>query len=571
MQDKRTLLGGSVMGYVGNNAPPNTPPLPASQEKILDESPYRDDLGLQRNDRNLEDSIFDDVPSRAPYVPKQRLIHLDLKGAPPKISYLKKILKLSKEIGATSVLLEWEDMFPWYGYLKNVAATNAYTKEEVKDLLEAAKQNELEVIPLIQTFGHVELALKLKDFKHLREVPESAQALCPSNNASFDLIQTMIDQVMELHHNSKYLHIGCDEVFQMGECSKCKTQPRDSLFLGHVARVAGIVKTRYPSVKPIIWDDMLRHLPPSSLEQYRIGELVEPMVWVYAEDVYRFVPLPIWEKYSQVFGTVWAASAFKGAFGETLYIPNVKRHLDNNLRWLEVMANEGPKFKHGFQGIVITGWQRYDHFSVLCELLPASIPSLAITLLATSNGYMNASLRTKINNHLSCGIFAPTTYFNLNNDPFLWDTYSRCTFPGHAFFKLTNRLNSAQKEAEELIAMIRKQKGWMTKYNVRHNFSTPLRVDELMQDQPRVYHTIASLARSARDALSDVFDIITISEWVEQNIYPLVLELEEIQKDANALKARRIWPRRPFPPLKDLTRLGVQTSDDDEDIQVPPG
>lgn len=128
----------------------------------------------------------------------------------------------------------------------------------------------------------------------------------------------------------------------------------------------------------------------------------------------------------------------------------------------------------------------------------------------------------------------------------------------------------AQKEAEELITMVRQQKGWMTKYNVRHNFSTPLRVDELMQDQPRVYHTVASLARSARDALWDVFDIVTISEWVEQNIYPIVVELEEIQKDANALKARKVWPRRPFPPLKDLTRLGVSDTDDD-DIQEHPG
>lgn len=81
-------------------------------------------------------------------------------------------------------------------------------------------------------------------------------------------------------------------------------------------------------------------------------------VWVYAEDVYRFVPSSIWEKFAAIFPRIWSASAFKGAFGETLYIPNVKRHLENNLRWLQVMATEGPKFKGGFQGIAVTGWQR---------------------------------------------------------------------------------------------------------------------------------------------------------------------------------------------------------------------
>jgi len=67
----------------------------------------------------------------------------------------------------------------------------------------------------------------------------------------------------------------------------------------------------------------------------------------------------VWDKLATVFPYVWSASAFKGAFGETLYIPNVKRHLENNLRWLEVMSAESPKFKGGFRGIALTGWQRW--------------------------------------------------------------------------------------------------------------------------------------------------------------------------------------------------------------------
>lgn len=81
-------------------------------------------------------------------------------------------------------------------------------------------------------------------------------------------------------------------------------------------------------------------------------------VWVYAEDVYRFVPQTVWDKYSVIFPYVWTASAFKGAFGETYYIPNAKRHLDNNFSWLNVMANENLKFRKGIRGLVLTGWQR---------------------------------------------------------------------------------------------------------------------------------------------------------------------------------------------------------------------
>jgi hexosaminidase len=49
------------------------------------------------------------------YIPPHRIVHLDLKGAPPSIDYIKKILTMSKRLGATGVLVEWEDMFPWSG------------------------------------------------------------------------------------------------------------------------------------------------------------------------------------------------------------------------------------------------------------------------------------------------------------------------------------------------------------------------------------------------------------------------------------------------------------------------
>ena len=86
---------------------------------------------------------------------------------------------------------------------------------------------------------------------------------------------------MELHQGARFLHIGCDEVFQMGECRRCRSQMRETLFLSHVARVASFVRNRYSAVTPIIWDDMLRHLSPQSLDEFHIGELVEPMVRNY--------------------------------------------------------------------------------------------------------------------------------------------------------------------------------------------------------------------------------------------------------------------------------------------------
>ena len=85
--------------------------------------------------------------------PMQRLVHFDLKGAPPKVEYLKKVLKLSAGLGATGVLMEYEDMFPFTGKLGKAAAANHYSAAEVKELLDDCQALGLTVIPLVQTFG----------------------------------------------------------------------------------------------------------------------------------------------------------------------------------------------------------------------------------------------------------------------------------------------------------------------------------------------------------------------------------------------------------------------------------
>lgn len=110
------------------------------------------------------------------------------------VSYLKRLFPLIRELGATGVLLEWEDMFPFTGPLSSIAAGNAYSRRDVEEILTAARGSQLEVIPLVQTFGHVEFALKHPEFSGLREVPESPQALCPSLNASMDFVEKMIEQ-----------------------------------------------------------------------------------------------------------------------------------------------------------------------------------------------------------------------------------------------------------------------------------------------------------------------------------------------------------------------------------------
>ena len=86
-------------------------------------------------------------------------------------------------------------MFPFWGTLRNISAKNAYSQRDVQNLQKWAMQNDLIVIPLVQTFGHMEFVLKLDEFKDLREVPIYPQSICPSQDRSWTIIQEMTDQV----------------------------------------------------------------------------------------------------------------------------------------------------------------------------------------------------------------------------------------------------------------------------------------------------------------------------------------------------------------------------------------
>lgn len=64
-------------------------------------------------------------------------------------------------------------------------------------------------------------------------------------------------------------------------------------------------------------------------------------------------------------------------------VPDPLYHLKNNEGWMHVVMQWMDHIN--FKGIVLTGWQRFNHFTVLCELLPVGIPSLAISLQFLKN------------------------------------------------------------------------------------------------------------------------------------------------------------------------------------------
>ena len=325
----------------------------------------------------------------------KKIVHFDLKGSPPKLDYLLYVMKLSKTYGADGFLIEYEDMFPWDGELKVLRSKNAYSVDDIKTIKDVAKNLSMFVIPLVQTFGHMEFVLKHEEFSMLRRNPSDERSICPIQTGSIKLIQKILDQVVDLHPDSEWIHIGGDEVYGLGTCQSCpeKIMSSSDLYIHHMSRVLNHVATHKRrngrKLKSIMWEDMIRSWSIEQLKKFQ--HLTTIMVWKYDSNIEEGFPTGMWDRYKEVFSRIWIASAFKGAETQNSDFVHANPRMNNHMNWLRKISNL-RKEGLDIEGIALTGWSRYDHRLPLCETLPAGVPMMALLLASTDTDDINRVL-----------------------------------------------------------------------------------------------------------------------------------------------------------------------------------
>ncbi|XP_066519224.1 hexosaminidase D [Hoplias malabaricus] len=462
----------------------------------------------------------------------KKLVHLDLKGAPPRIDYLHKLIHLFADLGANGLLIEYEDMFPYEGELKILQskAHPPYSREEIISIQDIAHSRNLEIIPLVQTFGHLEFVLKHSTFGNLREISHCLGTLNPHRKQGGALVLEMLKQVMELHPKSTTLHIGADEVYMLGEGEESKvwlSTPGHSihkLFLSHIITVAKGIRENYSNLNLVMWDDMLRSMTADTIKESGLVELVQPMLWDYNPvlDVGNIIMLM--EKYKSA-GLLhqWAASSFKGSTTVHTCVTSTQRHVDNHIQWLNVASGISPGIK--LQGIALTGWQRYDHLSVLCELLPLGLHSLASCLCTLVHGSFTPEAQKKVVEALGTGTTEVGDIVRLSQD-------SSCSFTGMKLAEGIVQL-TAMLESEELRDFQNSVyvKGWFSPYHRQRKIINPLFAEQI-QKQAKIYlETVELKAEEVKQEMLLLYPESTAEEWILQHVTPVLKPLQDLLKD----------------------------------------
>ncbi|CAG9535608.1 unnamed protein product [Cercopithifilaria johnstoni] len=386
---------------------------------------------------------------------KEKIVHFDLKGAPPTLKYYEEIFPLLKQMRVDAILMEYEDMFPYWDELSVLKRATNYDDDIIKAILELASNNSLEVIPLVQTFGHMEFVLKHSKYSMYREDMLKHDTICPSDEGSHHLITEMLKQIRIMHPNAKRVHIGADEAYTIGKDIRCINRltgnlnsSLDRLKLDHISRVAKYARSELQFTEVLVWNDMFGDIDVDLLKKYQMDELIVPVIWGYAVNVTRlnYFPRNMFKRYSQVFSKMMFASAFKGANGQNELFCYIKRYLANQRSYVELYKKQ-KKYLHGkISGIILTGWQRYSHYSPLCEILPVSIPSLIVDLVYLNNIELSKDeIIEKAKNILNCRntiaksseksiIAAITDSINRTNKISLEMMFRNCSFPGSKIY-----------------------------------------------------------------------------------------------------------------------------------------
>jgi len=301
--------------------------------------------------------------------------HLDLRVQVMKLPALKQfVLKLSKK-GINTIIMEWEATYPFKTETL-IPNRYAYTRQEVAQFISYCKSLHVDVIPLQQSFGHVEYILRNYRYAALREDNKDYSQVCPSESELNKQLFTKLYADMIATHQSNYIHIGGDETYLLGHCEKCKKRAAETgisrLYFDHIKMLCDIVVSM--GKRPIIWADIALKYPDYI---HLLPKQTVFIDWNYGWDINRFGDHSALAKSGY---EIWGAPSIRSE-PDNYFITTWQKHF-NNVKDFTPLSK-----KLGYKGIVMTSWSTSGVYSSVFESSEQLVDLYAIRHVYPINGF----------------------------------------------------------------------------------------------------------------------------------------------------------------------------------------
>lgn len=275
------------------------------------------------------------------------LISEDLPYLAPNFELLIRLIEEYSHFKMNTVLLELEAMFPYRKY-PVLSAGIAFTPSQIRQIKKVCEERHIEIIPMIQSVGHVYFALRHPEFAHLREIPDTTQQYCPGSPAVKQFYTDLVEEILAAFGSVKYLHMGGDEARRLGQCPACAEkltrEGMGAVYGDHVNELGRYLLSR--GITPILWSDVMeRH--PEMLERLDPGIAIAYWNYSIVEWPRTYATEMMAGDSREVIG---CSGAKWGFHNDTLFL------YKKSMRNISIMASECAR--NGITGTLVTDWMK---------------------------------------------------------------------------------------------------------------------------------------------------------------------------------------------------------------------
>ncbi len=300
------------------------------------------------------------------------------RGKVPTVNEVKRLIDLMALLKLNSLQLYVEHTFEFKQCRNLNEKKGCFTVDEIREIDSYCKENFIEFIPSIATFGHLFELLNQEEYKHLSVLSDyrasenfwddrmTHHTINPEKPESIELIKSLIDQYYPLFETD-YFNICCDETFDL----KALGDDTGKIYVEFVKKIVEHLKAN--NKKVMMWADIvLQHLKVIS----EIPDDTCFLNWDYSK-------VPVKFKVKLFFKSGKKQIVCPSTVSWSRFCENTSINISN----ISLMAKYGKKY--GALGVLNTNWGDWGN--------PCSLENATYGL--TVGAEKSWSVKTKIDKH----------------------------------------------------------------------------------------------------------------------------------------------------------------------------
>ena len=279
---------------------------------------------------------------------RRRGFLLDIsRGRVPAVETAKRLIELLARLRYNELMLYTEHTFRFESHPGIGAGSGGFSGREIRELDAHARECGVELVPCLQTFGHMRRILEMDRYRGLAE-SDRRWSVSPEAPGTYPFLRELLEEYLP-HFTSRWAHLNCDEPVDLGSGKSAALAARDgrgALFASHVNRVAAMA--RGLGKRPMIWADVLAE-HPDALD--RLDPDIVLADWWYEPD-HDFDRVERFRRAGREFLSVAGTSSWNSLFPRLhAALPNIRGH-----------ARAARRF--GASGLILTDWGDGGHFNL---------------------------------------------------------------------------------------------------------------------------------------------------------------------------------------------------------------